>query len=95
MIAIICCNQLYAQHGHSANHSMSNHSITTIIRPQPRVTGIFNATANANVNAKIHANSNSVFGTGNTHSTQLKREDERDNRKEDKEENKNNSKKHK
>ena len=89
IIALISCNQLLAQQRHSPNHN-----VTTMIRPQPRITGIINANANANVNAKIHANSNSVFGTGNTSpSSQTKKDDDRNIKKENKDENKKNLKK--
>ena len=89
IIALLSCNQLFAQHGHSGNHNMAG-----IIRPQPRITGIINANANANSNAKIHANSNSVFGTGNTHpSSQTKKDDDRNTKKGNKDENKKNLKK--
>lgn len=35
------------------------------IKQPPRINGVLKATTNAAVKAKIHANSNSVFGTGN------------------------------
>ena len=36
-----------------------------IVKQPPKINGVLKATTNAAINAKIHANSNSVFGTGN------------------------------
>ena len=58
-MAFLISNHLFAQPGRSL------HSIQII--KQPRINGMLKTTTNANANAKIHANSNSVFGTGNTH----------------------------
>lgn len=89
MIALLCSSQTFAQHGHSANHAMA-----PAYRPQPRISGIMHS-SNANSNAKIHANSNSVFGTGNIHSSsQVKKEDE-NKLQDDKDDDKKNLKKHK
>ena len=37
------------------------------IKQPPKINGVLKATTNASINAKIHANSNSVFGTAKTH----------------------------
>ena len=44
------------------------------IKQPPKINGITTAINNANINAKIHANSNSVFGTANTHPNYNKKE---------------------
>ena len=36
-----------------------------IVKQPPKINGVLKATGNAAMKAKIHANSNSVFGTGN------------------------------
>lgn len=59
-MAFLISNHLFAQPGRSSH-------INNIVKQQPRINGILKATNNANANAKIHANSNSVFGTRNTH----------------------------
>lgn len=46
-----------------------------IVKP-PKINGVLKATTVANVNAKIHANSNSVFGTSNTHPNYNKKRQE-------------------
>ena len=38
-----------------------------IVKQPPKINGILKATTTAKVNAKIHANSNSVFTPANTH----------------------------
>ena len=55
IVFFIISNNLFAQPGHN------------MVKQPPRINGAVRATANANINAKIHANSNSVFGTGNAH----------------------------
>ena len=37
-----------------------------IVKQPPKLNGVLKATSNAAMNAKIHANSNSVFGAGNS-----------------------------
>jgi hypothetical protein len=44
-----------------------------IVKQPPRINGVMKATTNAATNAKIHANSNSVFGTGNGQSNYNKK----------------------
>jgi hypothetical protein len=47
-----------------------------LVRQPPRINGAARAAANAGINAaRIHANSNSVFGTGNTHPNYTKKEE--------------------
>ena len=48
-------NNLPAQHGRIA------------VKQPPRINGVLKATSNAAAKVKIHANSNSVFGTSKTH----------------------------
>lgn len=54
-IAVLFSTTLYAQLGRG------------LVRQPPRITGVTRAASNAAVNARIHANSNSVFGAGNSH----------------------------
>ena len=44
------------------------------IKQPPRINGVLKATTNAAVKAKIHANSNSVFGTGTNNAKYNKKE---------------------
>ena len=52
-ITFFCCIDLFAQPRHN------------IVKQTQGINRILNAAANANVNARIHANSNSVFGAAN------------------------------
>lgn len=65
MVIFITSNNLFAQPGHN------------LVKQPSRINGVARAIANANVNAKIHANSNSVFGTGNTHPNYNKKDQSR------------------
>jgi hypothetical protein len=44
-----------------------------VVKQQPRVSGAISANTHANAKAKIHANSNSVFGSKKTHPNYEKR----------------------
>lgn len=55
LISILLSYNSHAQPGRST------------IKQPPKINGVIKATTNANVNAKIHANSNSVFGASKTH----------------------------
>ena len=46
-----------------------------MVKPPPRINGAIRAIANSSIQARIHANSNSVFGTGNTHANYTKKEE--------------------
>ncbi len=63
MIVFIITNNSFAQSGHN-----------NIGKQPPKINGIPKAISNANVNAKIHANSNSVVGAGNSQSNYNKTE---------------------
>ena len=54
-MTFIVSADLYSQPGRKA------------VKQPPRINGVQKATSNATAKAKIHANSNSVFGTGTTH----------------------------
>ena len=41
--------------------------VRSAVKQPPRINGVLKATSNAAAKAKIHANSNSVFGTSKTH----------------------------
>lgn len=49
-----------------SNNLPAQHGRITVKQP-PRINGVSKATSNAATKAKIHANSNSVFGTSKTH----------------------------
>jgi hypothetical protein len=55
IIPCLLSGYVYAQPGRPA------------VKQPPRINGVIKATTSASVNAKIHANSNSVFGTNKTH----------------------------
>lgn len=44
-----------------------------LVKQPPKMNGVLKATTNAAINAKIHANSNSVFGTGNSNNKYTKK----------------------
>lgn len=56
MLCYTTSNYLFAQQYHNLN----------IVKQQQNTNGILRANNIANTNAKIHANSNSVFGTNNS-----------------------------
>ena len=62
IVVFIISNKLFAQPGRN------------MVKQPPRINGVVRATATANINAKIHANSNSVFGNGNSHPNYSKKE---------------------
>ena len=66
-------NNLPAQHGHAT------------IKQPPRINGVLKATSNATAKAKIHANSNSVFGTSKTHPKYDKKQPQKGELKDEKE----------
>ena len=55
--AILISDHLFSQPVHTNN----------IVKQTQVINGILRATSNANSNVKLHANSNSVFGTSKTH----------------------------
>lgn len=58
--ALLFCNCLEAQQG------------IKVVKQPPKVNGVLKATTNATTKVKIHANSNTVHGTGNTKSAYKK-----------------------
>jgi hypothetical protein len=46
-----------------------------MVKPPPRINSAARAAVNASINARLHANSNSVFGIGNTHPNYSKKEE--------------------
>ena len=63
LILYLISNNLFAQPGHG------------MIKQPPRINGAMRGVTNASVNARIHANSNSVFGIGNSHPNYNKKEE--------------------
>lgn len=49
-----------------SNDLLAQHRRIAVKQP-PRINGVLKATSNTPAKAKIHANSNSVFGTSKTH----------------------------
>jgi hypothetical protein len=81
-ITLLSCAKLFAQ------------PAKNIVKQTQVVNGILKATANANSNARIHANSNSVFGTANNHPSESNKDQPKKNEiKVDKETQKNNKEK--
>ncbi|HUS02353.1 MAG TPA: hypothetical protein VMY77_11535 [Chitinophagaceae bacterium] len=47
-----------------------------IVKQPPKINGVLKATTNAAMKVKIHANSNSVFGTGNSNNNKYNKKDQ-------------------